>query len=220
MERDYLPPETWIDARRRLWRVTSSYSWNDKGRIGTDDLRRDVIAHALLELVRRWAGDGKQTRPLKTKDDGPFPKIVWPECRRAVQRAIRKLCDGRSTQADKKLQASLVSPDKAPDKTSDVSHVRRMLWSDGTLRAKNLLAVDPLDFRTIAEWTQAPASEVAMTQAHERGRMVLNGIRIAYQSLGLGVISDDDIPRACLVLSFVHPPLWRELEALADCELI
>lgn len=218
--RDYLPPETWNDARRRCWRVTESYQWNDKGRKGTDDLRRDVIAHAMLELVRRWANDGDYKKPLHTLDDGPFPKIIWRECRRAVQRAIRKLCDGRSTKSDRQLQASLVSPDRVADKTADVSHIRRMTWSDGTLRAKNMLSVDPLDIRPLSAWTQAPANETELTQAYERGRMVLNAIRIAYQSLGLGVISDADVPRACLVLSFVHPPLWHELQALAECELI
>lgn len=220
MERDYLPPETWIDARRRLWRVTSSYSWNDKGRIGTDDLRRDVISHALLELVRRWANDGKQTRPLKTRDDGPFPKIAWPECRRAVQRAIRKLCDGRSTIADRKLHASLVSPDKSPDRTADVSHVRRMLWSDGTLRAKNMLSVDPLGFRSVDELTFSPPTESESTAAIERGRLIVNAIKHAYAVLGIGTITDNDIPRACVVLSFAYPSIWHELEAIAGCELI
>lgn len=206
-QREPLPVETWIDARRRCWRITDRWQWNDLGRHGTDYLRLDVVNHAILELVRRWTRDDGSKRNMRMKLDGPFPKIAWSECRFAVRRGVRKLCTG--------LVGKLPFIDDSPDGRQAI----RML-SDGTLRAKNMLAIDPLQWRSREELTVASPGETESKRAIELANLINGSIKLAYAALGLGAITDKDIPRASLVLSFIAPELWAQIESLAGCDLL
>lgn len=206
-QREPLPVETWVDARRRCWRITDRWEWNDLGRKGTDQLRLDVVNHAILELVRRWTRDDGSRRELRIKRGGPFPKISWQECRFAVRRGVRKLCTG--------LVGKLPRIDDSPEGRQIIRSL-----GDGTLRAKNMLAVDPLQWRSRDELTIASPSETESKRAVELGNLINGSIKLAYAAIGLGTITDRDIPRASLVLSFVAPELWQQIESLAGCELI
>lgn len=206
-QREPLPVETWVDARRRCWRITDRWDWNDLGRKGTDQLRLDVVNHAMLELVRRWTRDDGSRRELRIKRGEPFPKVSWQECRFAVRRAIRKLCTG--------LVGKLPIIDDSPEGRQIIRSL-----GDGTLRAKNMLAVDPLVWRSREELTVASPGETESKRAIELGELIVGSIKLAYAALGLGTITDRDIPRASLVLSFVTPELWTQIESLAGCELL